>query len=233
MAGLWLSSTYSWILDFVSVNRPALKWTGDTIFHYNDVIMGTLASQITSLATVYSIVYYDADQRKHQSSASPAFVRGIHRWLVNSPHKGPVTRKMFLFDYVIMCCSQQSYSYGWVWYFLHNFVPYIHDWTLELSALNRIYITWCILLRVAYLWAPIRRQAIIWTTQYACMLHPASISPIQIWPSCCFFVLSAARKKQGAVSIRKTVLPGMAIPMLKIRRPNGRLIFNMEIAIRR
>ena len=38
---------------------------------------------------------------------------------------------------------------------------------------------------------------------------------------------------QGVVSIRKTVLPGMAIPMLKIRRPNGRLIFNMEIAIRR
>ena len=37
----------------------------------------------------------------------------------------------------------------------------------------------------------------------------------------------------GAISIRKTVLPGMAIPMLKIRRPNGRLIFNMEIAIRR
>ena len=37
----------------------------------------------------------------------------------------------------------------------------------------------------------------------------------------------------GAVSIRKTVFPGMAIPMLKIRRPSGRLIFNMEIAIRR
>ena len=43
----------------------------------------------------------------------------------------------------------------------------------------------------------------------------------------------AGRNYQGAVSIRKTVLPGMAIPMLKIRRPNGRLIFNMEIAIRR
>ena len=41
------------------------------------------------------------------------------------------------------------------------------------------------------------------------------------------------RRPKGAVSIRKTVLPGMAIPMLKIRRPNGRLIFNMEIAIRR
>ena len=38
---------------------------------------------------------------------------------------------------------------------------------------------------------------------------------------------------QGAVSIRKTALPGMAIPMLKIRRPNGHLIFNIEIAIRR
>ena len=42
-----------------------------------------------------------------------------------------------------------------------------------------------------------------------------------------------AKVSLGAVSIRKTVLPGMAIPMLKIRRPNGRLIFNMEIAIRR
>ena len=43
-------------------------------------------------------------QRKHQSSASLAFVRGIHRWPLKSPHKGPVTRKMFLFDDVIMNC---------------------------------------------------------------------------------------------------------------------------------
>ena len=40
--------------------------------------------------------------KKHQSSASLAFVRGIHRWPVNSPHKGPVTRNMFPFDDVIM-----------------------------------------------------------------------------------------------------------------------------------
>ena len=46
-------------------------------------------------------------------------------------------------------------------------------------------------------------------------------------------IIQVLRWFQGAVSIRKTVLPGMAIPMLKIRRPNGRLIFNMEIAIRR
>ena len=52
--------------------------------HYNDVIMDAMASQITSLTNVYSTVYPGADQRKHQSSASLAFVRGIHRWPVNS-----------------------------------------------------------------------------------------------------------------------------------------------------
>ena len=65
--------------------------------------MGAIASQITSLTIVYSIVCSDADQRKHQSSASLAFVRGIHRGPVNSPHKWPVRRKMFPFDDVIMC----------------------------------------------------------------------------------------------------------------------------------
>ena len=66
---------------------------------------GAMASQITSLTIVYSNVHSGADQRKHQSSASLAFVRGIHRWPVNSPHKGPVTRKMFPFDDVIMIYS--------------------------------------------------------------------------------------------------------------------------------
>ena len=70
--------------------------------HYNDVIMASRASQITSFAIVYSAVYSGADQRKYQSSASLAFVRGIHRGPVNSPHKWPVTRKMFPFDNVII-----------------------------------------------------------------------------------------------------------------------------------
>ena len=70
--------------------------------HHSDAIMTTMASQITSLTIVYSIVYSYTDQRKHQSSSSLAFVRGIHRGPVNSPHKGPVTRKMFPFDDVIM-----------------------------------------------------------------------------------------------------------------------------------
>ena len=56
----------------------------------------------TSLTIVYSTVYSGADQRKHQSSVSLAFVRGIHRRPVNSPHKGPVTREMFPFDDVVL-----------------------------------------------------------------------------------------------------------------------------------
>ena len=60
--------------------------------------MGSMASQTTSLAIIYLTVYSDADQRKRQSSTSLAFVRGIHRWPVNSSLKRPVTRKMFLFD---------------------------------------------------------------------------------------------------------------------------------------
>ena len=64
--------------------------------------MGAMASQITGLTIVYSTVYSGADQRKNQSSASLAFVREIHRWPMNFPHKVPVTRKMFPFDNVIM-----------------------------------------------------------------------------------------------------------------------------------
>ena len=71
-------------------------------FHYNYVIMGTVVSQITSVSIVYLTVSTGTDQRKHQRSASLAFVRGIHRGPVNSPHKWPVTRKMFPFDDVIM-----------------------------------------------------------------------------------------------------------------------------------
>ena len=69
----------------------------DVVLHYSDVIMSVMASQITSLMIVYSTFYW-----KHQSSASLALVWGIHQWPVNSPHKGPVTRKMYPFHDVIM-----------------------------------------------------------------------------------------------------------------------------------
>ena len=81
--------------------------------HYNDVIIGAIASQITIPTIVYPIAYSDADKKKHQSSASLAFVRGNHRGPVNSPHKWPVTRKMFPFDDVIMS-SQYHGPSGWI-----------------------------------------------------------------------------------------------------------------------
>ena len=71
--------------------------------YYNDVIMSAMASQITSVSIVYSTICSGADQRKHQGSVSLVFARGIHRWSVlNSSHKGPVTRKMFPSDDVIV-----------------------------------------------------------------------------------------------------------------------------------
>ena len=68
--------------------------------HYNDVIMSAIASQMTGVSIVCSTFGSGADKKKHQSSASLAFVWGIHRWPVNSPHKRLVTRKMF--DDVVM-----------------------------------------------------------------------------------------------------------------------------------
>ena len=81
----------------LTCGQPSSRW-----LHYCDVVMGTMASQITSLTIVYLTVYSGADQRKHQSSASLAFVQGIHWGPGNSPHKWPVTRKMFPFDDVMM-----------------------------------------------------------------------------------------------------------------------------------
>ena len=75
---------------------------------------------VNFLTSVYSTVYSGADQRKYQSSASLAFVRGIHRWPVNSPHKGPVTRKMFPFDNVIM----KSGIKQWTMYVITNPRPF-------------------------------------------------------------------------------------------------------------
>ena len=92
--------------------RTVVTWITQAAFHHNDVIMGAMASQITCLVVVYSTVYSGADQRKHQSSASLCFVWGIRRWPVNSPHKRPVTRKMFPFDDVIIYCASAS---PWKW----------------------------------------------------------------------------------------------------------------------
>ena len=76
-------------------------------WHYSDIKMSMMASKITGVWIVCTIVCSGADQRKYQSSASLAFVRGIHWWPVDCPHKGPVIWKMFPFDYVIMIEGQE------------------------------------------------------------------------------------------------------------------------------
>ena len=116
---------------FSIIRRLTFSWTEKEVsmaaiysIHYDDAIMGAIASQITSLASVYSAVWLGADHRKHQSSASLAFVRGIHRRPVNSPHKGPVTRKMFPFDDVIMRLGLLEPAKKWRWvirWFLESF----------------------------------------------------------------------------------------------------------------
>ena len=87
--GVW------WCFPLVGEGREAT-------YHYSDIIISATASQITSILIVCSTVCSGADQRKHQSSASLAFVRRIQRRPVESPNKGPVTRIMFPFDDVIM-----------------------------------------------------------------------------------------------------------------------------------
>ena len=94
-----------WIADLH--NKTGVGW----VTHYNDVIMSAMASQITGFSIVYFTFCSGADQRKYQSSASLAFVRGSHRWPVNAPHKGPVTRKWFPFDDVIMWGKCVSYCF--------------------------------------------------------------------------------------------------------------------------
>ena len=105
--------------------------------HYSDVIMRAIASQITSITIVYSTVYSGADQRKHQSSLSLAFVWGIHQWPVNSPHKWPVTLKMFPFHDVIMkmttFLSQFQSRHWWYMYISmpNQWVNFLRIWDLS------------------------------------------------------------------------------------------------------
>ena len=98
------------------------------------IIMGAKASQITSLTIAYSTVYSGADQRKRQSSTSLAFVWGIYRWPMNTPHKGPVTRKMFPFDDVIMIMWTLQWTN--MLYELHTHLNGVGNYTLARISSN-------------------------------------------------------------------------------------------------
>ena len=91
--------------------------------------MNAMASQIISLTIVCLTVYSGADQRKHQSSASLAFVWGIHLWPVNSPHKGPVTRKYF-YSMTSSCWDVQQAV-------INRWTPLVANWnTLKVKYCN-------------------------------------------------------------------------------------------------
>ena len=122
-----------------SWNIPVSAQDALTFSHYSDVIMGTKASQITSLTIVYSTVYSDADQRKHQSSASLAFVLEIHQGPVNSPHKWPVTQKMFPFDDVIMTWETHVILYRYIYIYVPCSILLL-QMALETSVLERCHL---------------------------------------------------------------------------------------------
>ena len=98
--------------------------------HYDDVIMGAMAFQITSLTNVYSTVYYGADQRKHQSSASLAFVRGIHHLQNGCFHDVRDASlvcdlSQFLTDWRLVL-SMKPWSYIWLEFGLFSTIIYIY-----------------------------------------------------------------------------------------------------------
>ena len=101
-------STKNLHTDDVSYNILVTEYARITIMHYCDAIMGAMASHITSLTIVYSTVYSCADQRKHQSPASLAFVRGNSPVTGEFPAQMASKWKMFPFDDVIMGCSCYS-----------------------------------------------------------------------------------------------------------------------------
>ena len=106
--------------------------SGNTSYrHYSDVIMGTKASQITAVSIV-SQPFVEAQIKENIKAlrASVALARGIHRWPVNSTPKGPVTRKMFQFDSVIM-----GWEYWRPWLISH--------WQLYLHVFLKLYWDGC------------------------------------------------------------------------------------------
>ena len=197
--------------------------------------MSAMASQITSLTIVYSIVYSGADQRKHQSSASLAFVRGIHRWPVNSQHKGPVTRKNVSIWW--RHYGKQIWYCNWLWgcglhrgccnagfssetFLKLNFGEVLFAYNVLHSC--QIVSKFC----AALLSCSVQIFKTILQLKWVLWVKDISQD-------------SGSKRRRTALSATasgprlntKTVFPGMAICIIKIRRSWGRLIFAVGIRI--
>ena len=92
------------IKDHAVFSLTSMFWFSFFVVHYSSIIMCAMAFQITGVSTACLPVCSGENQRKHQSSASLAFVKGNHRWPVVSRHKGPVTWNMFPLDDVMKYC---------------------------------------------------------------------------------------------------------------------------------
>ena len=111
--------------------------------HYSDVILGAMAFPIISLPIPYSTIYSGADQRKRHSPASLAWVRGIHRWPVNSQYKWPVMRKMFPLDDVIKLFQIPVYPQGGIWCYYWILLLY---WSTRAISTSCSKCSWVLLL---------------------------------------------------------------------------------------
>ena len=157
-------------MKFTKINSPVIARF--KLSHYGDVIMGPIASQITSLTIVYSAVYTGTDKRTHQSSASLAFVWGIHRGPVNSPHKSPVTLKMFPFNDVIMDW-QVNFEYQFTEAWLRTWESKVRPCLFAYLAIDRI--------NFSGIWTKIQKHVLCWGTVHPKMAKLWTGADTHIW----------------------------------------------------
>ena len=131
--------SYNWFRWGLQIPQP-LKLTWKLL---SDIIISALASQITGVSIVCSTICSGIDQRKHQCSASLAFVWGIHRWLVDSPHKGPMTWKMFPFDDAIMKCPRGQWGNIFAVPYEHYINAFLFHQSSYFSSLLNIHLPLC------------------------------------------------------------------------------------------
>ena len=141
---------------------------------YGDVTMGAIASQITSLTIVYSIVYSDADQRKHQSSASLAFVRGIHRGPVNRwiPSTNDQRRGKCFHLMMSPCCGNKTDQLFVVWSNTHIHLHLHINGLTHWGRVTHICVVKLTITGSDNGLSPGRRQAIIWTNDGMLLIGP-------------------------------------------------------------
>ena len=133
------------------VGWNGVYWIRLVSLHYSEFIMGAIASQITSLTIVYSTINSGTDQRKLQSSSCLAFVRGVHRWPVNSPHKWIATPKMFPFDDVTMLRSSPNYRWlGFcrILFFGYSVANFVYTFPMPPFWFSWLQVTFCIFQRI-------------------------------------------------------------------------------------